>query len=282
MPHQLSTLLRDSKRQQWGRRSRVRFADAPAPKGALVFLHGFRGEATDTWLDFPFRLPKEPKAAEYDLLFYGYDSRQQAPYSARNFDLFLRAVAEDPAREVVNPSLAKGLPTRPDTFRYDHIVIAAHSLGAVVSRLALLGAVSPQRKPLPWLSQVRLILFAPAHAGAPAIKLAQLVFRGVPVSGPLEALARKRYKSIEDLDPNAGTIPQLRIEINDFLTKAPANLTDCQRAYVTHGSEDWVIKENQFLEDQRFVPMDGAGHFEVCKPTRTDSRPLDFLIGALP
>ncbi|MEO8575553.1 MAG: alpha/beta fold hydrolase [Gemmatimonadales bacterium] len=254
----------------------------PVPRGAVVFVHGFRGNAIETWFDFPFRLPKEQKAADYDLLFYGYDSREQAPYSARSLNLFLRAVAEDPARQIVNPSLAAGLQKRPDTFRYDHIVIAAHSLGAVVSRLALLGAVSPQRDPLPWLSKVRLVLFAPAHAGAPAVKLASLVFMGLPVGSALEALARKRYKSIDDLDPAGQTIPQLRTDIQQFLASAPANVADCHRAWVTHGSADWVVKAGQYLQDNQFLPMNGAGHFEVCKPTQKDHRPLDFLLGVLP
>ena len=78
MNHRLSPLLRDANRKPRGQGSRGRFAAIEEPRGAVIFVHGFKGSAIDTWLDFPFALERESRVEDYDLLFYGYDTREQA------------------------------------------------------------------------------------------------------------------------------------------------------------------------------------------------------------
>lgn len=228
-------------------------------------------------------MPKEPEVAGYDLFYYGYDTREQAPFSALELIRFLQAIAEDPAVQVVNPSLATGLPQRPRGFRYQHIVIAAHSLGAVVSRLALLDSLTEDRQPKPWLRQVRLVLFAPAHSGAPAVKLASLLLLNMPVNGMLEAIARKRYKSIGDVETGSQTLAQLLTGTKKLLDNPPdASLVGCHRAWVAHGGKDYIVSALKFGEDRNAYPMSAADHLEVCKPTLDNLEPMDFLLEAIP
>jgi pimeloyl-ACP methyl ester carboxylesterase len=142
--------------QSWGRSSKAFFATEPVGS-AILFVHGFGGKATDTWLEFPRLLPLEAESAGYDLLFYGYDGKKaRAAFSAAGLLEFLDALNDTPSRDVINPSLTPGIPKRPKAFRYKRLVICAHSLGAVVSRLALLdaGNQTPRRR---WLSRVRLL-----------------------------------------------------------------------------------------------------------------------------
>src|SRR6185369_10501031 len=43
------------------------------PRNAIVFVHGYMGNAITTWSMFESMLPLRPKAKDYDLFFYGYD-----------------------------------------------------------------------------------------------------------------------------------------------------------------------------------------------------------------
>lgn len=281
MHHYLTAPMLTTTNQTWGVKSRVRIAKQPAPDGAVIFLHGFRGGALKTWFEFPYMLSREPKSASYDFYFYGYDTREQAGGSAVAFREFLTAVAEDPATSIVNPSLVPGIPARDSRFRYKKIVVAAHSLGAVVARLALVQCLSLGGQPLSWLSTVRMVLFAPAHCGAPAVKLASLLLRGAPGAGALEALARRLYRSINDLDPNGGTLPRLERATLNLLQSGPADLVACHRAQVVHGEHEWVVNVLPFLQDLPMKRFKDADHFEVCKPDFSDRRPLDFLLQAM-
>ena len=38
---------------------------------AVLFIHGFHGDATKTWTDFQNLLPASPKCSGRDLFFYG-------------------------------------------------------------------------------------------------------------------------------------------------------------------------------------------------------------------
>ena len=40
---------------------------------AVLFIHGFSGDALGTWSDFPVLMPGRASCAGRDLFFYGYD-----------------------------------------------------------------------------------------------------------------------------------------------------------------------------------------------------------------
>jgi alpha-beta hydrolase superfamily lysophospholipase len=77
--------------------------------------------------------------AGYDLIFYTYDSRNTpAANSGALFKQFLNQLFEEPllfCNATLDPEAA-----RLNSFQYKNVLIVAHSLGAVVSRLALVNA----------------------------------------------------------------------------------------------------------------------------------------------
>src|SRR2546426_774080 len=116
----------------WGINSQAYWSIKPNRK-AIVFVHGFKGSALSTWLEFPRLLQQMHKCAGCDLIFYGYDgARMRATNSAWLLRKFLKQVVEN-SRELANQTLPPFL-KRPPNFSYDNVIICAHSLGAVVSR----------------------------------------------------------------------------------------------------------------------------------------------------
>ena len=282
MNHHLPCLLTQKTGKRWGTDSYVRAAVNQPANGALIFVHGFGGEAMGTWTDFPGLLGRMPKAAPYDVFYYGYDMRRQAGISAVGFRNFLAAIAEAPAFDVLNPSLPTPLGQRPRTFRYDHIVIAAHSLGAVVTRLALLQSKDDAGKPLPWLSKVRLVLFAPAHSGAKVIDFARGLLSIFSIGKLIETLVRARFQSLDDLDADKPMIRRLEADTLALLNSTDAAAAQCHRAWVLHAGLEDIVNVAPFAQDLSCEELPDADHMQVCKPSPRRLEPLEFLAGVLP
>jgi len=251
---------------------------------AIVFVHGFGGDAVDTWLDFPLLLASADPYRSSDLFFYGYNSkRQTAAFSASQLFQFLDALHLAPAARVLNPSRPRGAPERDKDFRYATTVICAHSLGAIVSRLTLLqaGSLVP---PKAWPSQVRLVLFAPAHMGASIVSLASIALAGIQlplgVTGRLAEPALKlRFPALIDLAPGSETLRDLQSDTKQLLSNWTAS--DCLRAYVTHAQKDRVVRQAAFVSDHPTVPAPAVGHIGVCKPSLSYRDPMTLLADAL-
>ncbi|TAN56528.1 MAG: hypothetical protein EPN26_03710, partial [Rhodospirillales bacterium] len=91
-----------------------------ANQAAIIFVHGFSGDATKTWESFPDHLIADQRLNSWDVISVGYPS-------SFGFDL-PGLWAADPDL----PLLAQGLATTLslETFRhYQALVIIAHSMG---------------------------------------------------------------------------------------------------------------------------------------------------------
>jgi hypothetical protein len=72
------------------------------------------------------------------------------------------------AAGITNPVLASVV-ARDKTFEYKRVILAAHSLGAVICRWALLFAHNKKKAGAAdhgWVDRTAMVLFAPAHMGA--------------------------------------------------------------------------------------------------------------------
>jgi len=176
----------------WGDRTHVFLSYQP--RRLLLFVHGFGGENTATWLNFPTLMLDDSDYALDDLVFYGYESRRQSANASAG--LLYKRCNELLARPD-RYQTALGDQRRHD-FCYERVIIIAHSLGAPVVRTMLLRA---QKDGAEWLDKVALVFFAPATAGARAEAIGRLVGNWRP-SGIL-ALARiyllYRWPVVDDL-----------------------------------------------------------------------------------
>jgi pimeloyl-ACP methyl ester carboxylesterase len=234
----------------------------------LVFVHGFGGSATETWVDFPSLLSLSEKARRCDCIFYGYDGlRTRAFVSALMLLDFLDRVCTDPAT-FINATLP-GEPPRPATFAFDRIVVVAHSLGAIVSRQAL---VSAHKAPKPWAKNVELVFFAPAHSGSDLPTLVGEVLTGIPYV-KVAAPGGKAYAQVLiDLDPKS----QLLAKLKDAVKSALPNAPNVAAKRVILAENDRVIDPSPFIPEDPDPPVlfYGRGHVDVCKPDAKFRRPL--------
>src|SRR5262245_4460830 len=103
---------------------RIRAMWSRAPTGkAIVFVHGYAGNTVDTWKRFDDFLTFDPKAAGYDLFFYGYDGIRGTIYPlSQALSNFLTELHANPG------SLTKTAPVvskRPAS--YAKVLVVAHS-----------------------------------------------------------------------------------------------------------------------------------------------------------
>jgi pimeloyl-ACP methyl ester carboxylesterase len=266
--------------------SRLFWTLADEPAGLVLFVHGFGGHATSTWTDFLTLLLAEPRAAGYDLAFYGYQSKeQQAPWSASELAGFLRPLLVDPSA-VANAYLPQAMPHRAAALSYDRTLICAHSLGAVVVRRALLTLAAPGpeggQPPVPdeVLRRIRLLLFAPAHRGGRIISVVSGLLGSTPAA-VLEPLLRYLWMSVDDLDPEkSDELTQLRDDSMAALQQADAKGTASNHLVadvVVHGKRDRVVRQTRFCRDPDMVRFEHCDHFGVCKPSLLFPRPFNLV-----
>jgi pimeloyl-ACP methyl ester carboxylesterase len=255
----------------FGEKSEAHWATKPTGK-AVIFVHGFGGSAINTWVQFPSLLQTEGSCGGHDLIFYGYDGlRIRAHPSADLLGRFLEQLFTNPA-EIVVQSL--GTASRSPTFSYRQVVIVAHSLGAVVSRLALLDAY---RKGRSWTSRTGLVLFAPAHTGAHIIPLASLAMGALRLA-PVEALARFRFQVLNDLDENSQTLKDLADRTRKALRKGAKHLVAIR---VVHAGDDKIVNYVDFCEDPPAEFIHGVSHTGVCKPRPDFREPLLQVLSSI-
>lgn len=101
----------------------------PANRAALVFVHGFLGDAATTWQKFPGLLQQEPKLDGWDVLSLGY---------ATNLRLDLAGIwSADPPIDRVSKLLGTHIISG-ELRRYESLGILAHSMGGLAVQRAVL------------------------------------------------------------------------------------------------------------------------------------------------
>jgi len=106
----------------------------------LIFVHGFTGHYIDTWENFPDLIIDDSSLQHYDVLMWGYPSNK---------------LARNPSIGNVGEHLRTELDQLPE--RYTHIVLAAHSMGGLVVRAAVISALTDgKRNDLTHIKQIVL------------------------------------------------------------------------------------------------------------------------------
>jgi hypothetical protein len=243
---------------------------------AFVFVHGFGGHAVDTWGGFRSLIAGSPELAGWDVFFYGYDGvHARAQTSASIFRQFLTNTIEDPEHTYRSTAAAPAARSNhPEV--YEKIILVCHSLGSAVARRALLQLYQLNPRP-PWVANIELALYAPAHAGASTLDW----LRASPLAVlstliPLGNLLGK-LSVLNDLKPSSVFLSKLAEDvIAEYESGGKPNL---RAKKVVHAEYDSVVDVQEFPPDPPPVIIQGTDHCSVCKPTFDFPRPFDELAG---
>lgn len=257
--------------------STVAWARHPTGR-VLVFVNGFGGRAVATWSSFLSLLSREPRLAGWDLVFYGYDGlHTRAVASAGLFRQFLAELQASPQRMYErSQAVASARGQHPPA--YSSIVIAAHSLGAVVARRALVDLWrAPETRHVADLA--RLLLFAPAHRGATLRRWAQASPMGV-LDGLLPLMhLLGRFAVLDDLEIGSPTLQDLAADLLAY-HRAPRAAGLRARA-VFHAEHERIVELGDLPPDGPAVILNGVDHNSICKPEGDRRQALDGLLAHL-
>jgi pimeloyl-ACP methyl ester carboxylesterase len=260
-----------------------------SPKQAIVFVHGWGGGSLSTWETFPQAVSTMAEAAAADAFLLDYPSTTSTvAFCASKLRSFLLDLVRRPVARIIAGSLPESVPQRKLGERYERIIIVAHSMGAVISRRALLNldtAVDDGGLSDDELARFRLLLFAPAHCGSriPLLIGSGLGIDFLPGAALVGAAASLWFSSLGDLDKDSEAIRKLATDnarLREERQGRGASVTHL-RARVHHARNDKVVFQDDFDRDPAFEPVMRQNHRSVCKPVARYVDPLEALRGIL-
>jgi hypothetical protein len=265
----VETHFAERKLSDWGRGSFVHWSRKPKGK-AIIFIHGFNGGPDDTFSEFEILFRTSSGFKGYDIYFYGYDSLfQPAEVSAVEFRDFIKQIQKN-SLSLFNSSLPSDDDARTP---YKKVLIVAHSLGAVVSRLALLSAF---KKKFKWVDNCSLLLFAPAHKGTSLTLTSIIMGEAMPGLLKIVSLVAKFFvPTIKELQGNSIVIEELEKETKNLIKKGVRTFTIAKG--VVWASRERIVRCVTFGEDPEAERIPKTNHSSVCKPSLKFLRPLEIL-----
>jgi pimeloyl-ACP methyl ester carboxylesterase len=229
------------------------------PRRAVVFVHGFTGNAKDTWRlsdsteSFASLLATDSQLPDYDFYLFQYVTSSLHPPAIDNIVVQLKTAIKAHIRATP-------------------IVFIAHSMGGLVSMSCILALLDEMPPP----SIAGLLLFGCPMTGVEWAKYAQLVLKLGGIKLPILNLVNKivaTNKQVEALAAGSEFIDRLN---NRWITRClngghPKVLTS-QRAWfpvrVVSGNDDWVVKQSSaqgFYADIDWVNVN-ENHRALVKP----------------
>jgi hypothetical protein len=249
---------------------------------AVVFVHGFLGDAEGTWLNFQEMIDschtEYQQLAECDFFFFAYPSFfQEITDSAEQFLKFIAAIYPTPPGWLF--SISKQFSSIPaiidldlPVHAYKNLILVGHSEGCIVIRRAAVFAYKQPGQDHPILTSHMLPLFAPAHLGFQPTGW----IRACLAVGRIEAIVMPLLR----LSPAFGEmettnlLDQINTDTTKFWDESHLNV---MRARVLFGKERIVVK-GEFTNDIPENSEPGKNHVSICKPKAGYDRPIRFVI----
>jgi hypothetical protein len=265
-------------------KSQVLLCHQSPPSDAILFVHGWGGAAGGTWEAFPQAVGIMPEASRADVFFLDYPSvKSQVPFCAAQLRRFLFDLVRNPIDRMIDRSLPAIAPKRAPNARYSRILVVAHSMGAVISRRAIMDLDRPPPEGLTEdeLAKFRLLFFAPAHCGStiPLLLGAALGLDFLPGAKLIGSLARLWFQSLRDLEVGSPSLTKLANDchrLREGRTERNASIRHL-RATVYHAHNDRVVSQNDFDQDLPFQPVMNQTHRSICKPVNQYRDPIEAL-----
>jgi pimeloyl-ACP methyl ester carboxylesterase len=246
---------------------RTQFIGCRLPaKSCVVFVHGFNGDALETWKGFDTIALQRDELKETDLIFFGYDGLRSNALASASF-LF----------DLVDDLLGAGRILRPVKTvapAYEKCVLAAHSLGAVVTRWVLLRAYHEKRS---WLDKVRYLLFAPAHCGGVVVESVSALLGANVITKVLGNAAKATLPLLNELAPGSVILKTLEEQTRAAMD-AGCSALRAKRVVIAEYEE--VVSNLPFPGDPFPTAIRDARHTTVCKPDKY-SHVIDFVVELL-
>jgi len=228
-------------------------ASRAKPSSCVLFVHGFGGDALETWHGFDSEALKSPELTNTDLVFFGYDGVRSNALASSSFlfelmselltgpDKWLQAV-----REKTEP--------------YKRCVIVAHSLGAVVSRWTLLRAYHEE---CPWIKNIRYLLFAPAHSGGIVVDSVSELLSASVITKTLGNIAKVGVPLLKELAPGSPVLKSLEDQTRAAVEKGCVTLR-ANRVVIAEYED--IVSNLPFARDPYPTAVRDTKHTSVCKP----------------
>ena len=215
--------------------------NAGGGRTAIVFLHGFQGDAAATWGNFPAYLGQKKELGGWDVYTMGYDT---ALYP----DLLRGIWSADAGLETLAGLLHTTL-TAGKLAAYEAVALIAHSMGGLIAQRALLDDDVQRR-------------------------VSHLFLFGTPSAGLTKAWLVRFVKSqFRDMSPTSAFLMQLRERWTSELgTDLPFRL------YVVAGENDQFVPESSALSpfpEETWHRVRG-NHVQMVKPGHADD--LNVLV----
>jgi len=250
---------------------------------AVIFVHGFGGDACETWAHFQLLIDDlvavSPGYANADLFFFQYHSLAERIVSSVNRLLqFFDALIPEPNLEhfmvafdpvLIDPEQSNVRSVLLGPRHYRRVVLVGHSEGAVVIRKAILERAEGASS----LLQSRLRLFAPALFGYQPSGLLGTIAKFPGMGSVIDAIlwGFPAYQDLRDTK-----------DLSDLQSQTEAlegHLGSSGfRAHILWARKDHIVKQDKYKEDKDDFE-EGHNHVSICKPNKDYPKPL-FLIAA--
>jgi pimeloyl-ACP methyl ester carboxylesterase len=248
---------------------------------AVVFVHGFFGDARKTWLNFTGLIDNHVTAESFwrraDLFFFEYPSGDHIADNADRLLRFLAQVSPNPPPSLFRPRLlapsSKHLTQLVLRWQqlqprvYQRLLLVGHSEGGLVIRQAMIRTCQRTNGQSPLLA-ARLALFAPAH-------------RGVLVTGWVRAVLEVSHG-----DRLLGFCPAFDEMKDDEFIRGVERSTDALLAQhklpaftarVLFGCEENAVRVQVYTNDTPEECEANQDHVSVCKPRGEYLTPFSFI-----
>ncbi len=215
-------------------------------KAAVVFVHGFTGDARDTWSTMADHVLTEPKLATWDVFGLGFSTSLRIDVP--------EVWAADADLTLIARQLNTTLSLSPFS-SYDVLAIAAHSMGGLVVQRALLDDVDL------------------------TARISNVFMFGTPSGGlPKARIVTRIKRQFRDMSPDSHFIRNLR---SDWSAKFGDSLPF--KLHVIAGERDEFVPSSSSLKPfpslvQAAVP---GNHAEIVRPSTATHQSVRIIVESL-
>jgi pimeloyl-ACP methyl ester carboxylesterase len=220
-------------------------------QSAILFVHGFTGDADETWDRFPFVLGAEESLGSWDILSLGYHT---------NFLPGTRGIwSADPELPILATLFGTQLGMRPLS-GYSQVAVIAHSMGGLIAQQALVDN--------PGLTKLvrHLFLFGTPSAGLRKAAFITSLF-GLLVGDQVHNMAS-----------DGEYIKQLRLSWTQVFGEDPPF-----KLYVIAGDKDQFVPPETSLQPfaRRYQRVVAGDHVSMVKPRDRDADAVRLIVSGL-